>query len=137
MTTDTKPAVFVAITDATTPHGDFHQGQTFRADHPLVVAYGDKFFAPEGTPISEFITPFDTAVATNDKLQAEANERRQAAALAKAAANVVTLDVTDVYRLQRDLVLTDEGRTVRKGSTVLGSDPLVAAHPDAFKVVPK
>jgi hypothetical protein len=106
------------------------RGRRYRSTDPIVVAAPDNF-VPHETPESEWKTPFDQAVADDERRGAELQRGR----LDQAKNNRVTLNVGSVFRARRDVLDLDNLRTIVKHSTVLAGDPLLDTHADDFEPV--
>lgn len=134
MTTTTleqETGILVCTMSFVTAQEVAHRGQLYRADSALVAA-APKYFAPVGTPQSEWPTAHDEAVASSAaKAQAEEDARHQGR-VDRANRHPVRIE-TSVVRALRDVLDLSQGRRILKGSTLLATDEVVAEHPDDFK----
>jgi len=134
-TTIDPQQVYVAWDSFSHPGGVVQRGEKARGSDPAVQA-APVMFVPTDTPMREWPSPLDAAVAMNEE-----RERAEAAARAEAhreaaEANPILLDPT-LFRVTRNIETDRDGRPalVLKGSLVLDTDPLLETHPDDLKPV--
>jgi hypothetical protein len=134
MTTKTANSVEVAISHIG-PHGTYVEGELVDRQNPAVLA-NPAMFVEIGTPRDQRPTPLDGVIERRTRIESECREAERARFEAEAKQNRVKI-VPELVEATTDHFARLNGRpaVIRKGSTVLADDDLVAQNPSVWRPV--